>query len=72
MHHDKNMTYEKFPIIVFRVGTAGDVNIPVVLLASVKSIHKRFIGDFLSDNFGLPEASRVVLNKNSYADDVTW
>ena len=33
----------KFSIIVLSVGTSDGINVPVVLLESGKSMHKRFI-----------------------------
>ena len=53
-------------------GTMGGVNGPVVLLEIDKSMHKSSVVNFLWDNYGLHQGSFVIMNKNSYVNDVTW
>ena len=56
--------------MVLRFGTMCGVNYPVVFLINVNSRYNRFISYFLSDYFIFSEGYYVIMNKNSYMDDV--
>ena len=58
--------------MVLVVGIKGGVNGTLVLLKSFESMHKRFIGNCLSENFIFSEISCVIMNKKSYMYDVKW
>ena len=71
-HHDKNTQNNRTSITVLRVGAAGGINGPVIFIAKGESIHDHFKGDRLHRDYGLPEESCVIPNKNGYMDDETW
>ena len=58
-------------ITVIRVGTICGINGPVVFMVISKSMHKRFIGDSLTDNYILHEGYCMIINANYYMDDAT-
>ena len=70
--HEKNCRYPRFSITVLRVGSAADVNGPVIFLEKGTNVHQRLRGNNLVTKYRLPEKSCVIPKKSSYMDDETW
>ena len=71
-HHDKNCSDSRFSITVLQVGSAVDVNGPVIFLAKGEKVHPRLRGNNLVTKYELPEGYCVIPNKAAYMDDETW
>ena len=67
--HDKNCHDSMFSITVLRVGSASDVNVPLIFLAKGTRLHPRIKGNNLVTKYGFPKGSHVIPNKAAYMDD---
>ena len=69
--HDKNVSDNRLSITVVRCKNAAGNNGPVIFIGSgqMDRLNRLFSGDKLTQNYGLPSGSCVLLNKNAHMND---